>query len=71
MCIRYIIKHGSELSKNRLTQRVAERFIYVSRGLSVFGNRHIFGGISTSSVGLLDNTNASNVKQKTNALKGN
>jgi hypothetical protein len=33
--IRYIIKHGSELRKNRLTHRVAERSTYVSRGLSV------------------------------------
>jgi hypothetical protein len=33
--IRYIIKHGSELRKNRLTHRVADRSTYASRGLSV------------------------------------
>jgi hypothetical protein len=37
-CIRYIIKHGSELRKNRLTHRVAKRSTYVSRGLSVIIN---------------------------------
>ena len=32
-----IMKHGSELCKNRLMHRVAERSTYVSRGLSVSG----------------------------------